>query len=334
MSEQDLLHSAKRVFRIEVAGLNEIFQRFDQQEFQTQFVHSCRALFACNGKVVVTGIGKSGHIGRKFASTLSSTGTPAVFLHPAESSHGDLGIVDQQDVVIAISYGGEAEELSNVLSYCARKKITVIGMTGNAKNSSLALQSSFVLNVKVSEEACPLKLAPTASSTATLALCDAVAMTLLEMRGFQPEQFAEFHPGGNLGVRLLTKVKDLMHRDEALPLVTLHTPVKVVLSQMTQKDVRGAAGVLNEEKQLVGVVTDGDLRRRLEKNQDPLQGTAEDLMSRHPRTIDAEELAEKALFMMEEFKIQLLFVLDKTSATPRKPVGLIHIQDLLKAKIR
>lgn len=333
MKEQDLLFSAKRVFKIETAAINELAQRLEQTDFQSQFIQSCQALLDCRGKVIVTGIGKSGHIGRKFASTLSSTGTPSVFLHPAESSHGDLGIVDQQDVVIAISYGGEAAELSNILSYCVRKKITVIGITGNLK-SSLATQSHLALSVKVSEEACPLKLAPTASSTATLVLCDALAMTLLEMRGFQAAQFAEFHPGGHLGARLLTKVKDLMHTGDALPLVRLKTSVKDVLSQMTHKDVRGATGVLNEQDHLVGVVTDGDLRRRLEKNQDPLVGTAEDLMSHHPRTIDAEELAEKALFVMEEFKIQMLFVLDKTSVSPRKPVGLIHIQDLLKAKIR
>ena len=333
MKEQDLLFSAKRVFKIETAAIAEIAQRLDEPEFQSQFVQSCQALLECQGKVIVTGIGKSGHIGRKFASTLSSTGTPSVFLHPAESSHGDLGIVDQKDLVIAISYGGEASELSNILSYCARKKIPLIGITGNMK-SSLATQSNFALNVKVSEEACPLKLAPTASSTATLVICDALAMTLLEMRGFREAQFAEFHPGGNLGARLLTKVKDLMHTGDALPLVKLRTSVKDVLSQMTHKDVRGAAGVLNDQDQLVGVVTDGDLRRRLEKNQDPLLGVAEDLMSHHPRTIDADELAEKALFVMEEFKIQMLFVLDKSSASPRKPVGLIHIQDLLRAKIR
>ncbi|MFN8944160.1 MAG: SIS domain-containing protein, partial [Pseudobdellovibrionaceae bacterium] len=311
----------------------EIAARFEDSGFQSQFAKSCELLFACRGKVVVTGIGKSGHIGRKFASTLSSTGTPAVFLHPAESSHGDLGIVDKEDLVIAISYGGEAGELVNILSYCARKKIPVVGLTGQLK-SNLASQSTCVLNVKISEEACPLKLAPTSSSTATLVVCDALAMTVLEMRGFQATQFAEFHPGGNLGARLLTKVKDIMHQGEALPLVSLKTSVKDVLSQMTQKDVRGAAGVMNDQGHLVGVVTDGDLRRRLEKNQDPLVGVAEELMSHHPRTIDAEELAEKALFVMEEFKIQLLFVLDKSSVHPRKPVGLIHIQDLLKAKIR
>lgn len=333
MNDQELIFSARRVLKIETAALYEITQRLETAEFQQQYAQACRLLHECKGKVIVTGIGKSGHIGRKFSSTLSSTGTPAVFLHPAESSHGDLGIVDQQDLVIAISYGGEAEELSHVLSYCVRKKLPVIGITGNVK-SSLALQSSLVLNVKVSEEACPLKLAPTASSTATLAVCDALAMTVLEMKGFQTAQFAEFHPGGNLGARLLTRVKDLMHKGDALPLVRLKTSVKEVLAQMTQKDVRGAAGVLDDQDHLVGVVTDGDLRRRLEKNQDPLTGVADELMSRNPRTIDAEELAEKALFVMEEFKIQMLFVLDRDSSTPRKPVGLIHIQDLLKAKIR
>ncbi len=287
----------------------------------------------CTGKLVVTGMGKSGQIARKLASTFSSTGTPAVFLHPAESSHGDLGLVENDDVVIALSYGGESPEFAGILKFVARKGIPLVAITGNL-SSSLAQAAQLSLNVAVSEEACPLGLAPTASSTATLAMGDAVAMAVMAEKGFSSSDFAEFHPGGKLGYRLLTRVRDVMHGGEALPTVGLHSPIKEVFSIMTHKDVRGAAGIVNENGDLVGVITDGDIRRRLEKSSDPLTGKAQDLMTTNPRTIDANELAEKALFVMEQFQIQMVFVLDKESAYPKKPVGILHIQDLLRAKVR
>ncbi|KHD89882.1 MAG: D-arabinose 5-phosphate isomerase [Bdellovibrio sp. ArHS] len=287
----------------------------------------------CQGKLILTGMGKSGQIARKLASTFSSTGTPAVFLHPAESSHGDLGIVESKDVVIAISYGGESPEFTGILKYVARKSIPMIALTGKP-GSSLAKAAQVTLNVYVSEEACPLNLAPTASSTATLAMGDAVAMAVMTEKGFSSQDFAEFHPGGSLGYRLLTRVSDVMHFGEALPTVGLDAPLRQVFSAMTHKDVRGAAGVVDEKGDLVGVITDGQIRRRLEKSDDPLTGTAKDLMTTSPRTIDANEFAEKALFVMEQFQINMLFVLDKDSATPKKPVGILHVQDLLKAKVR
>jgi arabinose-5-phosphate isomerase len=326
--KKSIIEQATQVFEVEARAILDLKNRLDDS-----FVAVVELIKNCDGKVVVTGIGKSGQIGRKVASTMSSTGTPAVYLHAAESIHGDLGMVDKKDIVMAFSYGGESAELTGVLNFVARKNIPLIAVTG-APHSTLGKAAKYVLNVGVSKEACPLGLAPTASSTASLAMGDAVAMAVLKEKGFSPENFAEYHPGGKLGTRLLTRVKDVMHSGDALPVVKGETPVRQVLTIMTQKEVRGAAGVVDEKGDLVGVITDGDIRRRLEKNQDPLIGTAKDLMSLNPRTIDAEELAEKALFIMEQFKIQMLFVLEPHGSQPRKPVGMIHLQDLLQARIR
>ncbi len=323
-----IIEQGHQVLEIESAAILNLKSRMDDL-----FVAAVELIKNCEGKLVVTGIGKSGHIARKIASTFSSTGTPAVYLHPAESLHGDLGMIDKKDIVMALSYGGEAAELSGVLNFVTRKGVPLIAITGSFGNT-LAKAAKIVLNVEVSKEACPLGLAPTASSTASLAMGDAVAMAVLKEKGFSPENFAEYHPGGKLGVRLLTRVQDLMHTGDALPLVTEKTPVKEIFSIMTHKDVRGAAGVVDGKGDLMGVITDGDIRRRLQKNQDPFSGSATELMTLNPRTIDGEELAEKALFFMEEFKIQLLFVLNQASTHPRKPVGVLHLQDLLKAKIR
>lgn len=316
-----------RVLDVEAASILALKSRIDDH-----FVRAVHLILKVKGKLVITGIGKSGHIARKLASTFSSTGTPAIYLHPAESSHGDLGLIAKDDMVLAISYGGESQELFPILNFVARKGIPLLAFTGQAQ-STLAKSAVVVLNVSVPEEACPLGLAPTASTTATLALGDALAMAVLEEKGFSLEDFAEFHPGGSLGVKLL-RVKDVMHGGDAVPLVRLSTPVREVISMMTHKDVRGSAGVLNDKEELVGVVTDGDIRRRLEKNQDPLEGTAENIMSVNPRTIDQSELAEKALFLMEQFRIQMLFVSDKTSSTAKKPVGILNFHDLFKAKVR
>ncbi|HEY8270802.1 MAG TPA: KpsF/GutQ family sugar-phosphate isomerase [Pseudobdellovibrionaceae bacterium] len=297
------------------------------------FVQAVQIIKASKGKLILTGIGKSGQIARKLASTFSSTGTPSVFLHPAESAHGDLGIVESEDVILALSYGGETPELAPILAFALRKDIQVIAITGNI-NSTLAKAAKAVLNVSVSAEACPLNLAPTASSTASLAMGDAMAMAVLNEKGFSPEEFAEFHPGGSLGYRLLTRVKDVMHTGDALPLVGLDTPMRELFSIMTHKNVRGTAGVLDANGDLLGVITDGDIRRRLDKSPDPLTGTAKDLMTTTPRGVDANELAEKALFLMEQFRIQILFVFDKLSDHPKKPVGMLNFQDLLRTKIR
>ncbi|HEX7676425.1 MAG TPA: KpsF/GutQ family sugar-phosphate isomerase [Bdellovibrio sp.] len=323
-----IIQQGLRVLEVEAQAILALKDRLG-----AEFEQVVSLITNCKGKLILTGMGKSGQIARKLAATFSSTGTPAVFLHPAESSHGDLGVIQTGDVVMALSYGGESPEFSGILRFVARKGMPLIAVTGNL-NSSLAKAAQVTLNVHVSEEACPLNLAPTASSTATLALGDAVAMAVMAEKGFSPEDFAEFHPGGSLGYRLLTRVKDVMHGGEALPAVGLETPLREVFSIMTHKDVRGAAGVVDGKGDLVGVITDGQIRRRLEKSTDPLTGTAKDLMTTNPRTIDANELAEKALFVMEQFQINMLFVLDKESEKPRQPVGILHVQDLLRAKLR
>jgi arabinose-5-phosphate isomerase len=278
-------------------------------------------------------MGKSGQIGRKFASTLTSTGRPAVFLHPAESSHGDLGLIDQSDIVVGISYAGETAELADVLRFCARKDVPVIAITGSA-DSTLAQAARVVLNISVKEEACPLGLAPTTSSTATLALTDALAMAVLRRRGLSESDFAELHPGGSLGRRLLTRVEDVMHTGDAVPLVRSETAMREVIGIMTRGEVRGVAGVIDAEGSLIGVITDGDIRRRLEKSLNPLEEKALDLMSRSPKLVDAAELAEKSAFMMEQFSIQFLFVVRSQSEQPRRPVGVLRLHDLLKHKLR
>jgi arabinose-5-phosphate isomerase len=326
--QERILDLAKSVLEIESKAITDSVRYLN-----ADFVKAAEWIFQCKGKLVVTGIGKSGQIARKIASTFSSTGTPAIYLHPAESSHGDLGIITEHDIVLAMSYGGESYELNTIMTYVARKGIKLIAMTGNL-NSSLAKAAQAVISVRVEKEACPLQLAPTASTTTTLAMGDALAMSVLMLKGFTTEDFAQYHPGGSLGFKLLTRVKDLMHVGDGLPIVNLDTEIKSVLSIMTHRDVRGCAGVVDVNGNLTGVVTDGDIRRRLEKNQNPLDGQAKDLMTMNPRTIDASELAEKALFMMEEFRIQMLFVLDKNSPTPKKPIGLLHLQDLIKAKIK
>lgn len=297
-----------------------------------EFEKAVELILSCKGKVVVTGIGKSGQIARKIASTLSSTGTPALYLHPAESSHGDLGVIGDQDLVIALSYGGETIELNHVLNFISRRDIKMIAMTGKPE-SSLAQSATVLISVAVEREACPLNLAPTSSSTAMLAMGDALAMAVLEMRGFKSENFAEFHPAGSLGAKLL-KVKDVMKTGAALPFVTPDTSMKEILTKMTHQSVRGAAGVIDASQNLVGIITDGDIRRFLEKNQNPFQALAKDVMSHNPKTIDASELAEKALFLMEQFRIQMLVVLDKSSAKPLQPVGMLIYPDLLAAKVR
>ncbi len=327
------LEDATRVLEIEARALDRMRERLQNEPQSKAFIEAVNLVAACKGKVIVAGMGKSGLIGRKIAATLASTGSPSFFLHPAESSHGDLGMVASDDVVIAISYSGEVPELEALLRYVARKNIALIAVTGKV-GSTLGKAGTVVLDVGVQEEACPMGLAPTASTTATLALGDALAVATLNRKGFKPEDFAEYHPGGSLGRRLLTRVGDVMHRGEALPVVKLDTPMREVLSAMTQKEVRGVAGVIDENNLLVGIVTDGDLRRRLEKSLNPLEDKARDLMSRAPKTVDVHELAERALFMMEQFKIQTLFVVDRESKEPGRPVGLLHLQDLLQAKLR
>lgn len=312
---------AKNTLKIEADSVANLIDRLDDS-----FIAAVEKLQNCKGRVILTGIGKSGLIARKLASTLTSTGTPSLYLHPAESSHGDLGIVRREDVVIALSYGGEAVELNYILKYCTRNGIPLIAMTGKPK-STLAQAAQIVLNVHVEKEACPLNLAPTSSSTATLALGDALAMAVLDQKGFKSEDFAQYHPSGSLGVRL-QKVEDIMKKNEALPFVKPDSTLKEVLTKMTHQSVRGAAGVVDENENLVGIITDGDIRRLLEKNQTPFSNLAKDIMSASPKTVDVSELADKAMFMMEQFKIQVLIVLDQAASNPKKPVGMLVYQDL------
>jgi arabinose-5-phosphate isomerase len=319
------LNEAQRVLEIEAQAILDLKDRLNES-----FEKAVELICECRGKVVVAGMGKSGHIGRKMAATMSSTGTPALFLHPAESSHGDLGVVAEGDCLIVISYGGGSQELNDLIAFVTRKGLPMIAMTGNLE-SQLAQASTVTLDISVKEEACPLKLAPTSSSTVTLALGDALAMAVLKLKGFREEDFAEFHPGGKLGRRLLTRVSDLMHDNGGLPVVKDSDSMAHIVSIMTGGDVRGVAGVVGQDNALVGVITDGDIRRHLEKNKNPLEASVKELMSSQPKTIDPNEMAAKALFIMEQFSIQSLFVVDSTT---HKPLGLIHLQDLIKAKIR
>ncbi len=318
---------AKNTLKIEAESILNLIPRIGNE-----FEKAADLILQCQGKVVFTGIGKSGQIARKLASTFSSTGSPSIYLHPTESSHGDLGVISKNDLVVALSYGGEAAELHSIINFISRHGVSLIGITGKMK-STLALASTIVLDVSVEKEACPLNLAPTSSSTATLALGDALAMAILDRRGFKAENFAELHPAGSLGAKL-KRVQDLMQTGDALPFVKASTTMKELLTQMTHQSVRGAAVVLDVNGDLIGVVTDGDIRRLLEKHQDPFSKLAKDLMSTTPKTIDAAELAEKALYIMEQNAVQMLIVLDQRSKTPRQPIGMLIYRDLLAAKVR
>ncbi len=320
-----VIQVAREVLQIEADSVLNLTEQLNEN-----FCRAVEMILECQGKVVVTGIGKSGHIARKISSTMSSTGTASFYLHPAESSHGDLGVVSKKDLVIAISYGGEAAELNAILNYANRNDIKLIALTGRPE-STLGKAATIVLNVFVKKEACPLSLAPTSSSTATLAMGDSLAMAVLDQKGFTANNFAEFHPSGTLGLRL-RKIKDIMKKDDAIPFIFPDTSMKEILTKMTSYSVRGAAGVIDSNKDLIGIITDGDIRRFLEKNDQPFKSFAKDIMTKNPKSIDANEPVEKALSMMEKNKIQVLIVLDNESTTPKKPVGMIAYQDLLSTK--
>jgi arabinose-5-phosphate isomerase len=319
-----VLERAKQVLKIEAEAVYNLINKLNEN-----FVKAVDLLNECQGKVIVTGIGKSGIISQKIASTLACTGTPAFFLHPAEGIHGDMGMMAKKDVVIAVSNSGETNEIAQLLPLIKRLSIKLIVMTGNVK-SLLAQNGDVVIDIGVKEEAYPLGLVPTASSTAALAMGDALALTLLEKRGFKPEDFAIFHPGGILGKKLLLKVEDLMHQGKEIPLVTHDTLMKVALLEMTSKRL-GVTGVINEKGELTGVITDGDLRRALERYDDLLNKSAQEIMTHNPRVIEKDSLAAKALQMMEEFKITSLFILEENGS--RRPLGIIHMHDLLRAGI-
>jgi arabinose-5-phosphate isomerase len=321
MSDERLAR-ARRVLDVETRALGAVRDRLDGR-----FGAALELLLACHGKVIVTGVGKSGIVCRKIAATLSSTGTPAVFLHAGEGSHGDLGTVARGDLMIAVSNSGEVAEVLRLLPVARRLGIPLVAITGKP-DSSLGRAADVTLDVSVPEEACPLGLAPTASTTATMALGDALAVALLEERGFSADDFALLHPGGALGRRLL-RVEDLMHHGTALPLVGPEASLKDTLLEITSKRL-GVTGVVDEAGMLVGIVTDGDLRRGLERAADIRTLTARDLMTRNPKTIAATALAAQAVAIMERHSITSLFVLADGT---RRPLGVLHLHDLLRASV-
>ena len=320
MNQEDILRRARDVLNIEIQGLRSLLDRLDEN-----FFVAIELLGSCRGKVVVTGMGKSGLICRKIAATLASTGTPSFFLHSGDALHGDLGMVMKGDVILAVSNSGETEEIVKLMPHFKRNALKMIVMTGNPE-SALAKAADVILDISVKEEACPLGLAPTASTTATLAMGDALAVVLLESKGFNEEEFAMRHPGGTLGRRLWLRVEDLMHRGDKLPLVSEDTLIKDALFEITSKRL-GVTGVVDGAGKLTGVITDGDLRRGLENKGNIFRYSAKHLMTQNPKTIVADSLAAEAVALMEQHTITCLFVLQND----RKPYGVIHLHDLLKA---
>jgi arabinose-5-phosphate isomerase len=314
---------AKKVLKIEADAVAALAERLD-----STFEKAINIIFKSRGRVVVTGMGKSGLVGKKIAATLASTGTPAFFMHPAEASHGDLGMVTSDDVIIAISNSGETEELSGLIPFLKRFNVSLIAMTGSL-NSTLAKSADVHLDVSVKEEACPLGVVPTASTTAALAMGDALAVALLVKRGLKQEDFAFFHPGGNLGKKLFIKVKDLMHTGNALPFVSPETEMTKAVVEMSSKRL-GVAIVSDTSRKILGVLTDGDIRRGIEKwGKDFFDMKAGDVMTKNPKTISEDELAVKALAIMETHSITSLAVPDSDG----KAIGVIHLHDILKQGI-
>src|SRR6185436_18215826 len=317
----DLRRLAERVLRIEAEAILGLIPKLDER-----FDRAVEMLHRCSGRVIVTGMGKSGLIGRKVAATLASTGTPAFFLHPAEGVHGDIGMVARGDVVLALSNSGETDEMLAILPPLKRLGVPIVLLTGHPK-STLARQSEVVLDVSVSEEACPINLAPTSSTTAALAMGDALAMVLLDLRGLRAEDYAALHPRGTLGWRALFRVGDLMHTGDAMPAVTETAALAEAVQEMTRKGL-GMTTVVDAEGRLAGVITDGDLRR-LHLRGGPFETLrAGDVATRSPRTIGADDLAAKALEVMEG-KITSLVVVDEA----QRPRGVVHLHDILRAKI-
>ena len=318
---------ATRTVGIEMRALQDL-QASLQGDAGAAFVAAVAAMRDCPGRVIVMGMGKSGHVGRKIAATLASTGTPAFFVHPAEASHGDLGMVRPQDVVLAISNGGEVDELAAILPALRRLGVTLVAMTGRAE-STLARHADIVLSSAVAEEACPLNLAPTASTTAQMALGDALAVALLDARGFREEDFARSHPGGALGRKLLLHVKDLMRQGDALPRVAPATPMPELLREMTGKGL-GFAAVVGADGRPQGIFTDGDLRRLIEAGRDDLRTLrAEQVMHRTPRLVRAEALAVDAAGVMEQHRVTSVLVVDEGGVL----VGALNSNDLMRAKV-
>ncbi|MDE2428167.1 MAG: KpsF/GutQ family sugar-phosphate isomerase [Burkholderiales bacterium] len=325
-ADQRALDLACSTLQIEADALLALQKRLGNGD-AAGFTKAVKLLLSCHGRVVVSGIGKSGHIARKIAATFASTGTPSFFVHPAEAAHGDLGMVTPQDVFIAISYSGEAAELMSILPIIKRLGVKLIAMTGNPE-SSLGKIADVHLNLYVDKEACPLNLAPTASTTVTLALGDALAVAVLDARGFREEDFARSHPGGALGRRLLTHVHDVMRSGDAIPQVTPDTRLTSALLEITKKGMAMTA-VVDQNQKIVGVFTDGDLRRLMESTRDFTQLSIAEVMHKNPRSIRPEQLAVEAVEVMETYRINQLLVADDAGTL----VGALHIHDLTRAKV-
>ncbi|HQT43385.1 MAG TPA: KpsF/GutQ family sugar-phosphate isomerase [Halothiobacillus sp.] len=320
MNPNNLLTMAKQVIEIEAQACQALSTRLD-----AAFITACELVLRCDGRVIVTGMGKSGHIGGKIAATLASTGTPAFFVHPGEASHGDLGMITRKDVVIALSNSGETAEVLAILPVIKRLGTPLIALTGRPQ-STLALSADAHLNVAVEREACPLNLAPTASTTAALVMGDALAVALLDARAFQPEDFALSHPGGTLGRRLLLRVRDVMHTGDRIPMVRYNQTIKQTLIVISSGGL-GMTAVVDEQQYLLGLFTDGDLRRILDQDDYDLNQFIERVMIRNPRTCTPDILAAEALTIMEQNKINGLIVVDATNHI----VGALNMHDLLRA---
>ena len=318
----DLKQSAERTIRLELQAIEALLQRIDGD-----FEKACQLILSSRGRVVVVGMGKSGHIGNKIAATLASTGTPAFFVHPAEASHGDMGMITRDDVILALSNSGSTAEIVTLLPLIKRLGIALISMTGNPA-SPLAQAAEVNLDARVEQEACPLNLAPTSSTTASLVLGDALAIALLEARGFTAEDFAFSHPGGALGRRLLLKVENIMHAGERLPLVKRGTSLREALLEMTRKGL-GMTVIEEADGHLAGIFTDGDLRRTLDKGLDIHNCLIDDVMTAHGKTARPDMLAAEALKIMEDHKINALVVVDRED----RPVGALNMHDLLRAGV-
>jgi arabinose-5-phosphate isomerase len=322
MSAFDYVSSALRTIRLEAEAVSALSERINGS-----FTKACELIMACNGRVIVTGMGKSGHIGKKIAATLASTGTPAFFVHPGEASHGDLGMITRQDVVLAISYSGSSNEVVTLLPLLKRAGVKIISLSANAQ-STLGEVAEVNLDISVVHEACPLDLAPTSSTTATLVMGDALAIALLEARGFTAEDFAFSHPGGALGRKLLLRLTDVMHSGSDIPQVSPDTPLLEALMVMSEKGF-GMTTVMNNSGELLGIFTDGDLRRSIDRGVDVRSAKTGELMNTNPRMLRENTLAAEALAVMEEAKINVLLI----SNEQKQLVGVVKINDLLRAGI-
>jgi len=319
---EKLIELGRAVIKTETNAVKNLSDRIDQN-----FVTACLQILKCSGRTVVIGMGKSGHIGSKIAATLASTGTPSFFVHPGEASHGDMGMITENDVVLALSNSGETDEIITLLPVIKRLNVPLITLTGNAE-STLAKSATVNIDISVAQEACPLGLAPTASTTATLVMGDAIAIALLEARGFSAEDFAQAHPGGILGRRLLLHVDDIMHTGSAIPSVPTESLLSNTLVEMTEKGL-GTTAIVDENNHVMGIFTDGDLRRTLDANVDVHQVKIDEVMTRNCKTISKDLLAAEALAIMEEYKINALLIIDDEE----KLIGAINMHDLLRARV-